>query len=251
MRRAASILGMVLTVGCASEHVRMKTEAVYYEHAGAKLKGFVARPEGEGSRPAVLICHAWRGHDTFVQERAKEIAAMGYVAMALDMYGDGVLARDNTEAKQFAGRFKQDRALMRARSGAGLDAPLKLSGVDGSRVAAIGYCFGGTTALELARSGAALAGVVTFHGGLDTPDAADARNIKARLLILHGADDPVVPPDEVAAFQKEMKDAEVDVQLVIYSGAVHGFTHKGTPAHPPDADRRSWIAMKSFLEELF
>ncbi len=251
MRRGAPILAMVLTVGCVSEDVHVKTEAIYYEHAGAKLKGFVARAEGEGSQPGVLICHGWRGHDTFVQERAHEIAAMGYIAMALDLYGDGVLARDNTEARQFAGRFKKDRALMRARAGAGLEALLKLSGVDGSRVAAIGYCFGGTTALELARSGAALAGVVTFHGGLDTPHAADARNIKAKLLILHGADDPVVPPDKVAAFQQEMKDAEVDVQLVIYSGAVHGFTHKGTPAHHPHADRRSWIAMKSFLKEIF
>lgn len=234
-----------------SEQVRVKTEAIHYEHDGVKLKGFVARPEGDGSRPAVLICHAWRGHDAFVQKRAKEIAEMGYVAMALDMYGDGVLASDNKEAREFAGRFKKDRALMRARARAALDALLRLPGVDPARVAVTGYCFGGTTALELARSGAALVGVVTFHGGLDTPSPVDAKNIKGKLLILHGADDPVVPPDKVAAFQKEMQDADVDMQLVIYSGAVHGFTHKGTPAHHPQADRRSWIAMQNFFEEIF
>ena len=157
-----------------------------------------------------------------------------------------------------AGRFKNDRKLMRDRARAGLDVLKKQPNVDTTRLAAMGYCFGGQVSLELARGGADLAGVVSFHGALDTPTPQDARNIKGKVLACHGAVDPFVPPDHVAAFMKEMEDAKVDYEFVSYGGAVHGFTNpdnqgstmKGV-AYQEKADRRSWEAMKDFFNEIF
>jgi dienelactone hydrolase len=157
-----------------------------------------------------------------------------------------------------AGKYKNDRALMRARVQAGLDALAGSELCDPRKVAAIGYCFGGTSVLELARSGADIAGVVSFHGGLDTPTPADAKNIKAKVLVLHGGDDPHVPRKDVEAFKNEMSAAGVDWQLVIYGGAVHAFTNPAAgndksrgAAYNADADRRSWEAMRAFFAEIF
>ncbi len=157
-----------------------------------------------------------------------------------------------------AGKYKNDRPLLRARVAAAVAQLRGMERVDGKRLAAIGYCFGGTTALELARSGADVAGVVSFHGALGTPSPEDARNIRCKVLALHGADDPFVPPAEVSAFETEMKAAKVDWQLVQYGGAVHSFTmwaedgsfSPGSKYHR-DADRRSWEAMRLFFAELF
>jgi dienelactone hydrolase len=168
-----------------------------------------------------------------------------------------VRPKGGAEAGPLAGKYKADRPLLRARARAGLDELRKVALVDGARVAAIGYCFGGTTVLELARSGADVAAVVSFHGGLDSPTPADGKNVKARVLVLHGADDPYVPPAEVAAFEEEMRGGGVDWQLVKYSGAVHSFTipdagsdnSKGA-AYNAVADRRSWEAMKGFFAEV-
>jgi dienelactone hydrolase len=176
----------------------------------------------------------------------------------VDIYGKGVRPKNGQEAGEQAGKFKSDRALLRARINAALDVLRKNEHVDPKRIAAIGYCFGGTTVLELARSGADIAGVVSFHGGLDTPTPADAKHIKCKVLALHGADDPYVPPAQVAAFEKEMTDAGVDWQLIKYSGAVHAFTNpeagndnsKGA-AYNERADQRSWEAMKLFFAEIF
>jgi len=162
------------------------------------------------------------------------------------------------EAGATAGKYKNDRPLLRQRVRAGLDQLLKVKNVDSSRVAAMGYCFGGTTVLELARSGADVKGVVSFHGGLGTPSPEDAKNIKAKVLALHGADDPNVPPPEVQAFQEEMRKAKVDWELVSYGGAVHSFTdwnagndNSRGAAYNEEADKRSWEAMKAFFQELF
>ncbi|HEX9024338.1 MAG TPA: dienelactone hydrolase family protein [Geobacteraceae bacterium] len=154
--------------------------------------------------------------------------------------------------------FRNDRPLARARALAGLEVLKKRAQVDPQRIAAIGYCFGGTMALELARSGADLKGVVSFHGGLSTPDPADARNIRGKVLVLHGADDPMESPAEIAAFQEEMRRAGVDWQMVFYGGAVHAFSNpeagkagiKGV-AYNEAADRRSWLAMRDFFDEIF
>ena len=179
------------------------------------------------------------------------------MAFAADIYGKGIRAKDAAEAGRLAGRFKGDLPLLRSRARAALDTLAKDPRADASRLFAIGYCFGGTTVLELARSGAPVAGVVSFHGGLATKDPADAKSGKGRVLVLHGAADPYVPPAEVAAFQKEMDEAKVDWQMVFYAGAVHSFTNPAAGSDPAKgaaydakADRRSWEAMKAFLSEV-
>jgi dienelactone hydrolase len=205
-----------------------------------------------------VIVHEWTGHNKYVRRRAEQLAQLGYVAFALDMYGKGVLAKDSTEAAKLATPFKADRALMRKRANAGLDVLKKNERVDTTHLAAMGYCFGGTTVLELARGGADLVGVVSFHGDLDTPKPEDAKNIKGKVLALHGADDPLVKPEVVTKFEDEMRKAKVDWELVKYGGAVHSFTNpdagndpsKGA-AYNAEADARSWQAMKDFFAEIF
>jgi dienelactone hydrolase len=257
MRCCVAVLALLLGTSVASAGIH--TEEIDYKHGDTVLQGYLAYDDAAaGKRPGVLVIHEWTGHNPYARKRAEQLAGLGYVAFALDMYGKGVLAKDAKEASQKADVFKKDRALMRARAAAGLDVLRKQDRVDPKKVAAIGYCFGGTTALELARGGADLAGVVSFHGALDTPNPADARNIKGKVLVLHGADDPFVPPDQVAAFEKEMHDANVDWQLVKYGGAVHSFTNPGAgsdvklgAAYNKAADQRSWEAMKVFFNELF
>ena len=186
------------------------------------------------------------------------LAQHGYVALCADIYGKGVRPKDVSEAGPMAGKFKGDRALLRARVNAGLDEMKKSTLVDTKQVAAVGYCFGGTTVIELARSGAALSGVVSFHGGLDSPKPEDGKNIKCKMLACHGADDPFVPAKDLAAFESEMRDNKVDWQLIAYGGAVHAFTQpmagndnsKGA-AYNERADKRSWEDMKQFFGELF
>jgi dienelactone hydrolase len=198
------------------------------------------------------------GHNPYVRKRAEQLAELGYVAFALDMYGKGVHVKDAQEAGKMASIYKNDRKLMRARAGAGLSVLVKQKSVDPKNIAAIGYCFGGTTALELARGGAALAGVVSFHGDLATPTPEDAKNIKGKILALHGADDPFVPEKVVEAFEQEMRKGGVDWELVKYGNAVHSFTNpdagndnsKGA-AYNAKADHRSWQAMKDFFAEIF
>ena len=180
------------------------------------------------------------------------------MAFGADIYGKGIRPATPEAAGREAGKYRSDRKLLRARAQAGLAELRRQPLVDPGRLAAIGYCFGGTTVLELARSGADLLGVVSFHGGLDTPTPEDAKNIRAKVLALHGADDPHVPPQQVAAFQDEMRKGGVDWQMVIYGGAVHSFTNpdsgndpsKGV-AYNEKADRRSWEAMRVFFAEIF
>lgn len=237
----------------------LRTKVVEYVHGDTILEGYLAYDDAvEGKRPGVLVAHAWKGLGPFEKGRAEKLAHLGYVAFALDTYGKGVRAKDRKEAAALASIYRGDRGLMRARAESGLEALRRHELTDSRRMAAIGYCFGGTTVLELARSGADIAGVVSFHGGLNTPDPADARNIKGKVLALHGADDPHVPAHEVAAFQEEMRAVGVDWQMVSYGGAVHAFTDpaagsdnsKGA-AYNERADRRSWEAMKQFLAEIF
>lgn len=157
----------------------------------------------------MLVVHEWTGHNAYARKRDEQFADLCYVAFALDMYGKGVFARDARDVAARAKVFKEDRALMRARASAGLDVLRRNPHVDADRLAAVGSCFGGTNALELARGGTGLRGVVSFHGNLATPHPADAKRIRGRVLVLNGADDPVVPPGEVEGFEKEMKGAGI------------------------------------------
>jgi dienelactone hydrolase len=251
-------LAMIL-LAAVNAHGAIHTEWVQYRHGETALEGYLAYDDAvKGRRPGVLVVHEWMGLGDYAMKRAEQLAGMGYVAFALDMYGKGVRAKTPEEAAKLSGIYKGDRPLMRGRAQAGLDELRKQPLVDPARIAAIGYCFGGTTVLELARSGADVAGVVSFHGGLGTPQPAGAKNIKGKVLVLHGADDPHVPAAEVAAFQDEMRKAAVDWQMIYYGGAVHSFTNPGAGkdastgvAYNEKADKRSWEAMKTFFKELF
>jgi dienelactone hydrolase len=246
-------------VVATAAHAGIRGEKVEYKQGETVLEGYVARDDAvQAKRPGVLVVHDWMGVSPFVVSKCEQLAKLGYVAFAADIYGKGVRPSNAQEAGQLAGKYKGDRSLLRARAAAGLDALRRNPGVDPKKVAAIGFCFGGTTVIELARSGADVAGVVSFHGGLDSPSPADGKNIKARVLALHGADDPFVPAADLAAFEDELRKAGVDWQLVKYGGAVHAFTNpaagndnsKGA-AYNERADRRSWAAMQAFFAEIF
>ncbi len=250
------LIAMALLTSTARAEIVTRT--VEYRAGDAVLEGLVSfDTAGPAKKPGVVVVHDWMGVGPYVRSRAEQLAALGYVAFAADIYGKGVRPANAKEASAQAGKFKADRPLLRARVTAALAELRRQPNVAATRVAAIGYCFGGTAALELARSGAEVAGVVTFHGGLDSPTPADAKNIKAKVLALHGADDPFVPPAQVQAFEEEMRGGGVDWQLVKYSGAVHSFTlpdagsdnSKGA-AYNATADRRSWEAMKTFFNEV-
>ncbi len=240
------------------------TSDVDYELDGTALQGYLARDESADSadasdrnRPGVLVVHDWTGVGEYVKVRCQMLARLGYVAFAPDIYGRDVRPQGD-EAAQVAGQYYGNPTLMRARAQAGLDQLLSAPLVDAGRVAAIGYCFGGSVALALAASGADIAGAVSFHGALSPVSAEDAAQIKARIVVLTGAADPVVPDDKVLAFENSLRVApDVDWQLTSYSGAMHAFTlpEAAAPDHgadyQPAAERRSWVAMRNFFDEIF
>ncbi len=237
----------------------VRTEVVEYKQGDTVLEGYLAYDDTiKGKRPGVLIVHEWMGVNNYVKKRAEQLAKLGYVAFAADIYGKGIRPKNSDEAAAESTKYKTDRKLMRARVKAGLEVLKNHKLVEDRYTAAIGYCFGGTTVLELARSGADVKGVVSFHGGIDTPNPNDAKNIKGKVLALHGGDDPFVPAAQVAAFQDEMRKAGVDWNMVIYGGAVHSFTNpdagndnsKGA-AYNEKADKRSWEDMNQFFKEIF
>ncbi len=215
-----------------------------------------------GKRPVVVIFHDWMGPTAVTLDAAKKVAADGYIAFIADIYGKGVRPQSVKEASEQSGKLKADRALMVKRAQAAMNVLVKIPALvpaaDVSKVGAIGFCFGGTVALELARSGALILGTVSFHGGLDTPDASKAKNIKGRVLALHGADDPFVPEKDVSAFENEMRSSKADWQLVKFGGAMHAFTNKEADslalsgvAYNAKADARSFEYMKEFFAEVF
>lgn len=222
------------------------------------LEGYFAYDDAiEGIRPAVLIHHTWVGRDEFVADKARKLAELGYLAFATDMYGQGIIGTSPEENAKLMQPFMDDRAKLQKRLRAALKAVKLLPWADNNRVAAIGFCFGGLCALDLARSGADLCGVVAFHGLLTAPDNIPTPKIKAKVLVLHGHDDPMAPPDHVLALQTELTKAGVDWQVHVFGNTMHAFTNPvannpdfGT-VYQADADRRSWQAMQNFLAEVF
>jgi dienelactone hydrolase len=251
-----SLLLSFFLVGSVS--ARLVTEVVAYSHNGTALKGYLAYDDAiQGKRPGVLVVHEWWGLNDFVKQRADKLAEAGYVALAVDMYGEGKVTRNPEEARRLATHIRST-PLMRQRAQAGLMVLAQRQQVDPPRLAAIGFCFGGTTVLELAYSGAPVLGVASFHGGLTAPKPEDLKRCKAKFLILHGADDPLVKPEEIAAFQEAMRQAGADWQMILFGGAVHSFTNPGAGsdkskgvAYDPKAAARSWQYLHMFLKEIF
>ena len=249
---------ILLCVGTLATYADIRSQAVDYKDGDTELQGFVAWDDSSSAmRPGVLIVHQWKGLGEVETKRAEMLAQLGYVAFCADIYGKGVRPSSSQDAAAEAGKYKKDRALLRHRVSLALAELRKQSHVDSRQVAAIGYCFGGLTVLELARSGADVAGVVSFHGALDSPNPADGKNIKCKVLVLHGANDPFVPPKDIEAFVTELREAGVDWQMTSYGGAVHSFTDWTAKGDLPGAvynekaDRRSWEAMKEFFGEIF
>jgi dienelactone hydrolase len=235
----------------------MKTETLDYSNGETTSRGYLAVPDGPGRRPGVIVCHEAPGLDDHPKLRARMLAELGYVALAVDMYGGGKVGVGE-EAGKLMAEVRSDPARVRRRARAALDALAAQPNVDTGRLAAIGYCFGGFTALELARTGAPMVAVVSFHGILTPTTPAPPGGVKAKLLICTGSADPLVPPPQVLGFQEEMTKAGVDWQVVTYAGAKHAFTNRnadkiGRPGfgYDPSADRRSWEHMKGFFGEVF
>ena len=255
-----SLILMFLVLGLSmAGWPAIRTETVEYKQGASVLEGYLAWDDAiPGIRPGVLVIHEWTGLGDYVKNRCRELAGLGYVAFGADIYGKGIRPKSMDDAARESALYKNDRTLTRERANAALGILLKNTKVDPKRVAVIGYCFGGMVALELARSGAPVAGVVTFHGVLDTPTPEDAKNIRAKVLVLHGADDPFVTPAQVAAFEEEMRKGGVDWRLIMYGGAVHSFTNPSSgndpskgAAYNEKADKRSWEAMRQFFAEIF
>jgi dienelactone hydrolase len=261
----AILPALLLALGALPAGAAIVTRTVDYEHAGAKLQGFLAYDDAltaGGKQPGVLVVHEWWGLNDYVRGRAVKLAKLGYVAFALDMYGKGVLATDPKAAGDLAGAF-YGKPLMAERAQAGLDQLLATGLVDPARVAAIGYCFGGSTVQALAYAGAPLAGIVSFHGGLipATPEAA--ARVRAKILICHGASDPSTNREKLDAYLKSLDDTKLDYQFIQYAGALHAFTNpdadaialanpgmKGFIGYSPSADHRSWQDMQVFFAEV-
>ena len=234
----------------------MTTQTLEYSHDGTTLEAFIAKPEGDGPFPTVLICHAWAGRADHEEEVAKKLASLGYVGVALDVYGKGVLGQNTEECNALMTPFVEDRARLQDRLKAGLAAAASLPFVDSEKVVVSGYCFGGLCALDMARSNTAIKGAASFHGLFFTPSNIDDYKITAKVIAFHGWDDPMAKPEDVVAFGAEMAKAEADWQLHAYGGTMHAFTNKAAndpdfgTVYSPIADERSWQAFENFLSEV-
>jgi dienelactone hydrolase len=224
----------------------------------ALFRGLSVVPAGDRRpRPCVLVAHTIRGRTDFERDKARALAHLGYAALAIDVFGEDAEGASAGRLRSLMQGLLEDRDTLRARLTAWLDLARQQEGVDGERMAAIGFCFGGLCALDLARSGAELAGVVSFHGLLDAPPAGSSRPIRAKLLALHGWEDPLARPEQVVALAGELTAAGADWQIHAYGNTLHAFTNPAAAdrdaglMYNADADRRSWTAMRNFLAELF
>ncbi|MFQ4137892.1 dienelactone hydrolase family protein [Nodosilinea sp. PGN35] len=250
MLAAAVAVGMA--VGLApSAQANVVAEPVVYEIDGQPFEGYFAFNQNFGeTQPLVLLVHDWDGLDDYEQRRAQMLAEQGYAAFAVDLYGQGVRPSSPDESRAQSGALRSDRATLRTRLMAGLAQAQAQTGVDGSRVVAIGYCFGGAAVLEMARAGMDLDGFVSFHGSFETPAGQNYSQTQGRILVLHGSDDPAAPMADVAQLAAELDEANVSFAMEIYGGVDHAFTVWSDAArYDGMADRRSWRALMTFLGE--
>ncbi len=256
MKRILAVLLLVLA-SLRPAFAELKTQVVEYKDSGTILEGYLAYDDSvQEKRPGILVVHEWNGLGHYAKGRTEQLAKLGYVAFAADIYGKGVRPETMEACQAESTKYKSNRSLMRQRAKAGLEVLEKNDMVDPAKIAVIGYCFGGTVALELGRSGAPVDGIVSFHGGLDNPTPADDKNIKGKVLVCQGGGDSHTLA-QVPGFEMEMKDAKVDYNLITYKGAKHGFTNPDNKDpnqgvfYNADADKGSWKAMKKLFKEIF
>ncbi|WP_455234867.1 dienelactone hydrolase family protein [Thiogranum longum] len=240
----------------------IQTREVTYQVGGSEFTGYLAYDDAlSGKRPGVLVVHEWWGHNAYARKRAEMLAQLGYTALALDMYGTGKVAEHPDDAKKFMQAVTSNMPEAQKRFTAARNLLSEQDTVDSSQIAAIGYCFGGGMVLNMARAGMDLDGVVSFHGSLGTQTPAQAGQVKARVLVLTGADDPFIPPQQVQGFEQEMKAAGVDYEVHSYPGVKHSFTNPDADsfaerfdmplAYDEAADKDSWQRMQVFLKSVF
>ncbi len=253
---------MVLTFGSASAQAKVVGKTVEYTAQGVVMKGYLAFDNSiEGKRPGILVVHEWWGLNDYARRRARMLAGLGYTALALDMYGEGKTAAHPDDAGKFSSELMKNFDVAKARFTAAEDFLKKQPTVDSNEIAAIGYCFGGGVVLNMARQGADLKGVVSFHGILTAVKPAEPGAIKAKILVLHGGDDKFTTPEQIEAFKTEMTKAGADYKFITYPGAMHGFTNPEATAlgkkfnipiaYNAKADKESWEEMKKFLAAIF
>lgn len=253
---------VVLLTGVAYAGPNVVGKSVDYSSQGVTFKGYLAFNESlEGKRPGVLVVHEWWGLNEYARKRAQMLAELGYVALAVDMYGDGKTAMHPDDAGKFSSELMKNFDVARARFLTALEFLKQQSMTDSTKISAIGYCFGGGVVLNMARQGADLRGVASFHGSLGAVKPAQKGFVKAKILVLHGAEDKFVKPEQIEAFNKEMSEAGVDYQFISYPGAVHSFTSPDADAlgkkfnlplaYNADADKKSWDELKMFLKMIF
>lgn len=256
------LIAAFLLAGLQPAQAKLVTKEIAYDQAGTKLKGYFVYDDAvKAPMPGVVLFHEWWGYNDYARSRAEQVAALGYAVFAADMYGEGKIAATPEEATKMSKPFYDSRELMRARAHAALQTLMAQPQVDTSKLAAMGYCFGGTVALELGRAKEPLKGIVSFHGGLATPEPAKTGDIKGDVLALNGADDEMVKADEKAAFEKEMNAGMVPHRTIEYPGAKHAFTNPDATeigekfnipvAYNKEADEKSWEEMKTFYQRIF
>lgn len=261
MKRVALLISLCCLVVSAAQ-AAVQGKEVDYRVDGVIMKGYLAYDDAiKGRRPAVLVVHEWWGHNDYARKRADMLAALGYTALAVDMYGDGKLASHPDEAGKFASELSKNLPLAKKRFRAGMKLLRKQPSVDASQMAAIGYCFGGGVVLHMARTGENLKGVASFHGSLGTDTPAQPGKVRARVISFTGEDDPMIGADKVAAFRQEMEQAGVSYRVVTYPGVKHSFTNPDADelgrrfnlplAYDAAADQDSWQQTTRFLEEIF
>jgi len=266
MKRFVTIFVCMIFLATAaslnSAHAKVVGKNIDYTAGGITMKGYLAYDEGiKGKRPGVLVVHEWWGHNEYARKRARMLAELGYTALAVDMYGDGRQAMHPDDAGKFSSEVMKNFDTGKVRFEAAGDFLKKQPTVDPARIGAIGYCFGGAIVLNMARQGADLKAVASFHGNLSAVKPAEAGKIRARIRVYNGADDTFIPTEAIEAFKKEMTDARVDFKFINYPGAVHSFTNPDATelgkkfnlplVYNEKADKESWADMQKFFEEVF
>ncbi len=253
---------LLVLAGAGLAEPKIEGETVEYSAQGLVMKGYLAYAESiKEKQPGVLVVHEWWGLNEYARQRARMLAELGYTALAVDMYGDGKQAMHPNEAGKFSSELMKNFDSAKARFMAAMDFLKQQPTVDPTRIAAIGYCFGGGVVLNMARQGVDLKGVASFHGALAAVKPAQTGMVRARILVLNGADDNFIPPEQIEAFKQEMKSAGADFQFISYPGAVHSFTNPEATAlgkkfnlpleYNADADKKSWVELGEFLNRIF